>query len=174
MISLISVFLVLILKSRFWRTQVSVVSSAVYRVTHKECDFNENLKLIICDIHMLIKIAFRENNFAKKISRLLLHGTVNGWKVSLQLSVWNFIFCRYPCMSLRYIRDYGSIFCIHMWNPFNSLPRVREQFWRLTFCGELFIKRNWVFATDCDFLIPISFQSNVVDYRYVKLWILLD
>ena len=34
--------------------------------------------------------------------------------------------------------------------------------------------RNWVFATNSDFLITISLQPNVVDLRYFKLWILLN
>ena len=34
-------------------------------------------------------------------------------------------------------------------------------------------RKNWAFATNSDFLIPISLQPNVVDLRYVKLWILL-
>ena len=35
-------------------------------------------------------------------------------------------------------------------------------------------QRNWVFVTNSDFIIPISLQSNFVDVRYFKLWILLD
>ena len=31
-------------------------------------------------------------------------------------------------------------------------------------------ERNWVFATNSDFLIPISLQFNVVDLRHFKLW----
>ena len=38
----------------------------------------------------------------------------------------------------------------------------------------LILKRNWVFATNSDFLIPIYLQPNVVDLRYFKLWIMLD
>ena len=34
--------------------------------------------------------------------------------------------------------------------------------------------RNWVFATNSDFLISISLEPNVADLRYFKLWILLD
>ncbi len=34
--------------------------------------------------------------------------------------------------------------------------------------------RNWVFATNSDFLITISLKPNVVDLRYFKLWILLN
>ena len=34
--------------------------------------------------------------------------------------------------------------------------------------------RNWVFATNSDFLIQISLQSNNVDLNYFKLWILLE
>ena len=34
-------------------------------------------------------------------------------------------------------------------------------------------KRNWVFVTNSDFLIP-SFQPNIIDLRYFKLWILLE
>ena len=37
-----------------------------------------------------------------------------------------------------------------------------------------YIKRNWVFATNSDFLILISYEPNVIDLRYFKLWILLD
>ena len=36
------------------------------------------------------------------------------------------------------------------------------------------IERNWVFATNSDFLITISLEPNVADLRYFKLWILLD
>ena len=35
-------------------------------------------------------------------------------------------------------------------------------------------QRNWVFATNSDFLITISLEPNVVDLNYFKLWILLD
>ena len=35
-------------------------------------------------------------------------------------------------------------------------------------------QRNWVFATNCDFIIPISLDSNVVDLWYFKQWLLLD
>ena len=38
----------------------------------------------------------------------------------------------------------------------------------------LFRERNWVFATNSDFLRPISLKPNVVDHRYFKLWILVD
>ena len=36
------------------------------------------------------------------------------------------------------------------------------------------LERNWVFATNSDCLIPISLHPNVVNFRYFKLWILLD
>ena len=32
-----------------------------------------------------------------------------------------------------------------------------------------FVQRNWVFATNYDFQIPISLRPNVVDLRYFKL-----
>ena len=35
-------------------------------------------------------------------------------------------------------------------------------------------ERNWVFATNSDFLITISLEQNVANLRYFKLWILLD
>ena len=35
-------------------------------------------------------------------------------------------------------------------------------------------ERNWVFATNFDFIILIYLQPNVEDLRYFKLWILLD
>ena len=31
------------------------------------------------------------------------------------------------------------------------------------------LQRHWVFATNSDFLIPISLKTNVVDLRYYKL-----
>ena len=37
-----------------------------------------------------------------------------------------------------------------------------------------FTQRNWVFATNSDFLFTISLEPNVADLRYFKLWILLD
>ena len=37
-----------------------------------------------------------------------------------------------------------------------------------------FLERNWVFATNSSLLVQISFQSNFVHLRYVKLWTLLD
>ena len=36
------------------------------------------------------------------------------------------------------------------------------------------LQRNWVFATNSDFLITISLEPNVADLKYLKLWILLD
>ena len=35
-------------------------------------------------------------------------------------------------------------------------------------------KRNSVFATNPNFLIPIFLEPNVLDHRYLKLWILFD
>ena len=35
-------------------------------------------------------------------------------------------------------------------------------------------EKNWVVATNSDFLITISLEPNVTDLRYFKLWILLD
>ena len=35
-------------------------------------------------------------------------------------------------------------------------------------------QRNWVFATNSDFLISISLQLNIVYIWYFKLWIMLD
>ena len=37
-----------------------------------------------------------------------------------------------------------------------------------------FPQRNWLFATDSDFLISISLQPINVDLKYFKLWMLLD
>ena len=34
-------------------------------------------------------------------------------------------------------------------------------------------QRNWVFATNSYFIIPISLQSNVIDLRYLKFWIMI-
>ncbi len=38
---------------------------------------------------------------------------------------------------------------------------------------QLQYKRNWVFATNSDFLVLVLFKPNVVDLRYFKLWIIL-
>ena len=38
----------------------------------------------------------------------------------------------------------------------------------------LFSKRDWVFGTNSDFLIPVSLQPGVVDRRYFKQWVMLD
>ena len=47
--------------------------------------------------------------------------------------------------------------------------------WTLQFLIRLLVKqRNCVFATNSDFLIPISLEPNVVDLRDFKLWIMLD
>ena len=35
-------------------------------------------------------------------------------------------------------------------------------------------ERNWVFAKSSDFLIPISWQPNVLDFACFKLWILIS
>jgi len=35
-------------------------------------------------------------------------------------------------------------------------------------------QRNWLFATNSDFLIPISLDSNVANLWNFKLWLLLD
>ena len=40
--------------------------------------------------------------------------------------------------------------------------------------NELIYQRNWLFATNSDFLISISFDSNVVNLWNFKLWLLLD
>ena len=32
------------------------------------------------------------------------------------------------------------------------------------------LQRNWVFATNSDFLIPIYLQTDVVDLSYFKIW----
>jgi len=37
-----------------------------------------------------------------------------------------------------------------------------------------FSQRNWVFATKSDFMITISLETNFIDLRYFKLWILLN
>ena len=35
------------------------------------------------------------------------------------------------------------------------------------------LQSHWAFATNSDFLIPISVQPDVIDLRYFKLWLLL-
>ena len=47
--------------------------------------------------------------------------------------------------------------------------------YRMTYFKRTFyLQRNWVFVTNYDFIIFISFWSNAVDLRYFKLWILID
>ena len=36
------------------------------------------------------------------------------------------------------------------------------------------LQKDWVFASNSDFLIPISLQLDVVELYYIVLWILLD
>ena len=54
--------------------------------------------------------------------------------------------------------------------------KIKLQFWIIlntewrTFAGQ----RNWVFATNSEFLITISLEPKIVDLRYFKLWILLN
>jgi len=54
----------------------------------------------------------------------------------------NLILCLYP---VRFIKFNQSVWCIRSW------------------------ERNWVFATNSDFLITIYLEPNVVDLRYFKL-----
>ena len=46
-----------------------------------------------------------------------------------------------------------------------------ETFFRLR---NSLLQRNWVFVTNSYFLITMSLEPNVADFRYFKLWILLD
>ena len=46
--------------------------------------------------------------------------------------------------------------------------RTRGFLWLLS------LERNWVFATNSDFLVTVSLEPNVADLRYFKPWILLD
>ena len=46
----------------------------------------------------------------------------------------------------------------------NILQLVREE----RGGGAVDTERNWVFATNSDFIIPISLQPNVVDLRHLK------
>ena len=73
---------------------------------------------------------------------------------------------------------------IHKMRMCVNLPTVHcSPRWTLTNRGFVIIQQNftrniemlnWVFATNSDFLIPISLQPNIVDLRYFKLWIMLD
>ena len=51
---------------------------------------------------------------------------------------------------------------------------AKTQFLCFSHKGATRSQRNWVFATNSDFLFIISLEPNVVDLRYFKLWILLD
>ena len=53
--------------------------------------------------------------------------------------------------------------------------KVRKKFYpksQHTVSGKT--QRNWVFVTNSDFVILISLHSNVGNFRYFKLWIILD
>ena len=79
----------------------------------------------------------------------------------------------------------NTIFCLN-WNPYTVLNILLMNYTRVlelfdnpylrfkSFIVWSIVKRNWVFATNSDFLISISLEPNVVDPRYFKLWILLD
>ena len=57
---------------------------------------------------------------------------------------------------------------------FRSLEKMQKYYFTERNWEELRgIERNWVSATNSDFLVPISLQSNVIDLKYFKLWILL-
>jgi len=51
-----------------------------------------------------------------------------------------------------------------------------EQYLNVSFTLRKFesIERNWDFATNSDFLIPLSLQPNVADIQYLKRWVTLD
>ena len=53
-----------------------------------------------------------------------------------------------------------------------GVDRDPEEFFLMFLSREFEIKLS--FATNSDFLIPISLRPNVVDFRYFKLLILLD
>ena len=63
--------------------------------------------------------------------------------------------------------------CIITWLNFNPDRRhLQNKKPTRSLLNENFRQRNWVFATNSDFLITISLEPNVTDLRYFKLWIL--
>ena len=60
---------------------------------------------------------------------------------------------------------------VKLWWLTNS---VQLMFVFLISCQTSDKKRNWIFATNSDFLTSISFQPNLVDLLYFKLIILLE
>ena len=74
-----------------------------------------------------------------------------------------------PPSSLNWRKDYLKFFWLNeQWTGLELwLSLVTLKMW-------IWCKRNQVFATNSNFLIPISLRHNFVDLRYFKLWILLD
>ena len=65
--------------------------------------------------------------------------------------------------------------CIITWLNFNPDRRhLQNKKPTRSLLNDNFRQRNWVFATNSDFLITISLEPNVTDLRYFKLWILLN
>ena len=64
------------------------------------------------------------------------------------------------------------------WN-FLELQWIKKNEWRIHLqknnssdwlkAHQIYLLRNWVFATNYDLLIPISLQAKVVDLKYFKL-----
>ena len=66
-----------------------------------------------------------------------------------------------------------SRFCIRIVALNRSNSTITQPIWkRLYLTGAWESQRNWVFATNSDFLITISLEPNAADLRYFKLWIL--
>ena len=59
-----------------------------------------------------------------------------------------------------------------------SIASIRRKLLKTTYTIERSVhtnsERNWVFATNFDFIFTISLKPYVADLRYFKLWILLD
>ena len=63
---------------------------------------------------------------------------------------------------------------IYVWIYVVVWSWVKNQDYTSNHPNFLWFERNWVFATNSDFLITISLEPNAADLRYLKLWILLD
>jgi len=86
----------------------------------------------------------RYTNFQRGTHLDILSHSFNRWEESLKWNVW---FSNQPCWQIKF---------------------------KLRATTTILKQRNWVFATNSDFLITISLEPNVADLIYFKLWILLD
>ena len=103
-------------------------------------------------------------------------------------SVWSLPDHKYKCMNLIRIRqhiNHDRIVPVHITEIYRFYYSFDKyiSFYFIAIHGEWItferkqtfaLQRNWVFATNSDFLIPISLRPDVVDLRYFKVRTLFD